>query len=117
MKVMIVDDERDVEFLFRQRFRKEVKEGFRQVSDRAKSVADQIGALVASSDHSLAVQKDILGKLGSLDVYASGIHEEVKSLKLLGSRQIEAFSKCNAELSILKDTSASAAQSLEKAIR
>ena len=27
MKVMIVDDERDVEFLFRQRFRKEVKEG------------------------------------------------------------------------------------------
>jgi two-component system response regulator (stage 0 sporulation protein F) len=27
MKVMIVDDERDVEILFRQRFRKEVKEG------------------------------------------------------------------------------------------
>lgn len=27
MKVMIVDDEKDVEILFRQRFRKEVKEG------------------------------------------------------------------------------------------
>lgn len=27
MKVMIVDDERDVEFLFKQRFRKELREG------------------------------------------------------------------------------------------
>ncbi len=27
MKVMVVDDERDVEFLFRQRFRKELREG------------------------------------------------------------------------------------------
>jgi YesN/AraC family two-component response regulator len=27
MKVMVVDDERDVEFLFRQRFRKEIREG------------------------------------------------------------------------------------------
>lgn len=27
MKVMVVDDERDVEFLFRQRFRREIREG------------------------------------------------------------------------------------------
>ena len=27
MKVMVVDDERDIEFLFRQRFRKELKDG------------------------------------------------------------------------------------------